>query len=532
MNEARRFLDNDSLESTHEAATILRRISSINEDYSDADKLSAVKLLFTSEHIVEDGNDCISQWRDCIPFVRGDMQKKLIALIVKAACTTGIPAHQRTICASTLFERCFLQESYSAFKGIAIDNDVEWRYRVESAKYLFASELDVNVEYSQEALLEILADHSLTSSDRYGVITDFISRSGVKLYLNMGKLRIPYDEDFVFCMQQLFFEDVENDLRDRLLSGQHMLQMETVDDEFKVSICDTILGIADDATHDQRIRADAADIIIREGTTSEIRARARAIITDIGGEEITGKGLKGMRDIYADSENVHHFTEQVNTFIVSLVSSGVKLPEFDKVYEEVVGEMKSRVTDRKEKFKALKAMHRISVDTATFTAHKVTLPEIFLHVWLKITEYDAEKQEVLKGRLIEELCDMGDTCSSGHSSRFINVLSTYDETLKISWDDQIRSNIKGRLNASIRNIEDVKVRDSIVAAQTELALAEDISAYNDFITKLIPTLENELRQEFVGEGYVTEEEFANAFAMGTADLHIDTQKLVPAAAVN
>ena len=47
--------------------------------------------------------------------------------------------------------------------------------------------------------------------------------------------------------------------------------------------------------------------------------------------------------------------------------------------------------------------------------------------------------------MIEELIDMADTCSSGHISRIINVLSGFDINgmtigINIGWKKQIQSN--------------------------------------------------------------------------------------------
>ena len=521
LEEASSLLNKSTPESVNDAVKILKELCSLAHSSSDKVKIQALELMFTHQITDEDGRDCISRWRDSIPFLRGDAQQATVDLLVTVSGAKGVPVHERALCASTLFERCFLVEGYNAFKSIALGDESDWKYRVESAKYLFASEEDTNMEYAQETLLTILEDHEITSSERYSIITDFISRSGIKTFLNMNKLRVPYDEDFVFVMQKVFFDDVKNDIRDRLLSGQHILQMLEIDSQVKVEVCDAILEIASDAKLEQRVRADAADIIIREGVTEDVRKRARALIGDMGGEEIaTSAGLKGIKDVYADTENVHLFTDQVNKFIVELVTSGRKVPAFEETYDQVVAELKSKVKDRKQRFNALKALHRISIDTATFTEHKATLQEIFLHVWLRINDYEEDKLRVLKTRFFEELCDMSDTCSSGHSSRFINVLSTYDSTLKLEWGDQICSNIKGRLNARIRDCEDEELRDMLVTAQTEMAEEEDIRAYNAFIEKSLPELQKELEVEFVGEGHISKTEFDQAFKDGTKGIFI------------
>lgn len=522
VKEASALIATKSLESVNDAVKILKEICSISQSYSDEVKIEALEQFFISEVTYEDGRDCISRWRDSLPFLRGEILQSALSLLVKVSGATRIPVHERALCASTLFERCYLDEGYNAFKSIAIDELAEWRYRVEGAKYLFASNEETNMEYAQEVLLSVIEDHEITSSNRYSIIVDFISRSGIKSFLNMSKIRVPYDEDFVFCMQEVFFNDEENDIRDRLLSGQHILQMTGIDVDVKETVCNAIVDIAANPKLEQRVRADAADIIVREGVTAEIRTTARKIISEIGGEDVaSNSGLSGIKDVYADTENVHLFTDQVNEFIVSLVTSGRKVPEFSETYDQVVSELKSKITDRKQKFNALKALHRINIDTATFTEHKATLQEIFLHVWLRINDYEGEKLNVLKKRFFEELCDMSDTCSSGHSSRFINVLSTYDSSLSLKWEDQILSNIKGRLNAAIRKCEDEELKDMIVTAQTEMAETEDIEAYNAFIKKELPSLQAELESEFVGEGHISKAVFDAAFIEGTKNVFIE-----------
>ena len=120
--------------------------------------------------------------------------------------------------------------------------------------------------------------------------------------------------------------------------------------------------------------------------------------------------------------------------------------------------------------------------------------------------------------MVEELVDMADTCSSGHSGRFINVLSIYDDTIRISWDDQIKSNIVGRLNAKIRDIKDEELQAQVSLGMLEDADEDDKKAYTQFIEKTLKDIKEELHGEFVGEGYVKEKEFLIAFAEGTKDL--------------
>ena len=56
---------------------------------------------------------------------------------------------------------------------------------------------------------------------------------------------------------------------------------------------------------------------------------------------------------------------------------------------------------------------------------------------------------------------MNDTCSSGNIGRLVNVLSFVDDTLRISWEDQLKGNFHGRLIAKIRNCLDKDIQAGI-----------------------------------------------------------------------
>ena len=118
--------------------------------------------------------------------------------------------------------------------------------------------------------------------------------------------------------------------------------------------------------------------------------------------------------------------------------------------------------------------------------------------------------------MIDELIDMSDTCSSGHSERFINVLSTVDDTLKIGWDSQIIANMAGRLEARMRDCPDEDMRIRVALGLMDGADEEDKEAYIKFVKDQLIELKQELRKEFVDEGkFVKDDEFEEIFDKGT-----------------
>jgi hypothetical protein len=468
----------------------------------------------------ESAKDMIYKWRDMIPFLEKNELNDVIDLLCKITRCSEVDSHERMTTAVTLYNNCFLHVCYNCFIDIACDRSILVTYRIDSCRYLFGTQDPDYKQISQESLLEIIDTTEYPSEFRYKIIAGFISKTGINTYLNYTKLKIPYDEEFVYGLQTNFFYNDKNGVRDRILSGQHLLQMELVESREKEEVGETLLNFAEDAKNDENTRADAGDVIFRLGTSDQ-KKRARTIITDLGFSTTdshkigVGSLMDRTKSIYSDSQNIHQFQSQIDKFIEKIINeTEIKILPFHEVHNEVINYLRIKILDKKVLVQSFKALNRISIDTARFTSHKVTLAEIFVHIWARIIKYDSGRQEELKKRMMEELIDMGDTCSSGHSGRFVNILSEVDISLKISWEEQILSNMAGRMLARIRDCPNSDTRASLAMAESELADDEDKIIYKDFIKENLTSLRKELYKEFVNENYVTEEEFNEAFNSG------------------
>ena len=134
-------------------------------------------------------------------------------------------------------------------------------------------------------------------------------------------------------------------------------------------------------------------------------------------------------------------------------------------------------------------------------------------------------------RLIDELIDMADTCSTGHANRLVNTFSGVGMNglfLRIPWKDQIESNIAGRLTAKARVAIDTDartefVKKDIVPSAEELSIidenfrekvlnemmnreVENRLNWNRFLRDVMGSLREEMRKEFVEEGHITAQE--------------------------
>jgi hypothetical protein len=373
---------------------------------------------------------------------------------------------------------------------------------------------------AQECLGDIIDTIQLPSEYRYKIIAGFISKTGVASYLNKTKIKVPYDEEFVYGLQHIFFDNEKNDDDERILSGQHLLQMsaQVAPPEEKITVGDALLAIAKDTNRKENVRADAADVVLRLGHTSEQMELARKIIGELGFSAVDASSsniMDRVRTIYTNSQNIHDekISKTVATFIEKMVKdTSVRLRPFHEVHQEITDLVRSKNLEASKRFNAFKALNRVSVDTAVFTSYNITISEILIHVWIRMQRYEGEIRLLLDDRLVEELIEMGSTCSSGHAGRFVNVLSTVDADLRITYDVQIIANVAGRINAKIRDTEDQDLKASISMGMIPNAEKDDRDAYNVFIKDTIAVVKKDMYNEFVSEGHVTDKEFAEYFA--------------------
>ena len=141
---------------------------------------------------------------------------------------------------------------------------------------------------------------------------------------------------------------------------------------------------------------------------------------------------------------------------------------------------------------------------------------------------------MLMDRLVEELIDMADTCSTGHCNRLVNVFSGIDGfVMDIGWRNQIESNIAGRLTTRARIAIDHDARHGaiLLSAQQIKDIDDEYRAkilcemlsehvderltFNQFFREVIGDVRNELREEFVTiGGYISADDFDIYFRQG------------------
>ena len=205
---------------------------------------------------------------------------------------------------------------------------------------------------------------------------------------------------------------------------------------------------ASDEGLDIYLRGDAADVMIGYGN-AETQARGRQILNEIGRE---GFG------IYNDGQNVHSsgVEQSVSESVIMLrkwaIEHQVDTSKFDNAYltimqKAIVEEWGEEVCDTMET-----SLLRIRLITRLYNEMKPSQIFTTIIAWISKRE-SLDEQTELFTRAKQELEDIVNTCSTGVISRLVNILSGYDEfTIKITFSDQIKANLTGRLNAYARNL--------------------------------------------------------------------------------
>lgn len=255
---------------------------------------------------------------------------------------------------------------------------------------------------------------------------------------------------------------------------------------------------------------------------------------------IEGNSGNSGKSVYDNSQNAHNsdITESVNDIIKSLIEEdktekhkdNVELLKLQKEtkdskeskesksldvkikalldkkittensIEELYSKIKKDVTEEKKLDKLMTVLNRLILDT--FKIHNYTLSDILIIIWKKIKT--SNKFQELYKRLLEELIDMNSTCSTGHLTRLVNVLSGFDllpEYIKISYKDQLKSNVYGRLTARLKtenNNNKTIILEAIASGEKEV-IQEFIDDNKD--------LYDELYKEFVDGKYMNKSDF-------------------------
>jgi len=264
---------------------------------------------------------------------------------------------------------------------------------------------------------------------------------------------------------------------------------------------DFLLNIASMADIDEDIRADACDILLAYGTPENIE-NARMILFVLGG------GERARNNVFKNSQNVHSqavedSVEKLIEFISTYIPSNKNNYIFDKAKEEIEEKIKEQPVEKQEILKS--SIIRITIDRAIYGRMNLTLAHIISKMWTYIQ--DSEYKIELEKRLLEELIESNNKCSSGYVSRIVNTLSGFcGLSVQISFEDQIVSVLETRLNKKLTEDEKEENMDIILEEMMlPVRFYDKRGNFLKFFRTHISKIHEDMYQEF--KDYITDEQY-------------------------
>jgi hypothetical protein len=237
------------------------------------------------------------------------------------------------------------------------------------------------------------------------------------------------------------------------------------------------LRIMTDDTIAGNSRGHAMDILIRFGSPTA-KKKAEAYVATLGNLYIGDDAQSAHRQ--SISESVIKLYNDLTSRIVDVS----RVPTFREARTILLSEYVSKLED---------ALDYIEGDHIVFGGINRNLKSCLCLVIGFIRCFGGDRTEMLYERLIEELLESVGTCSTGYLSRIANSLSGVDGYIVgITWAEQIRDNLRGRLNARIRDDEN---SGDILVQMTNSKL-EDRREFFRFLRENISDIKEEMYQEF------------------------------------
>jgi hypothetical protein len=275
-----------------------------------------------------------------------------------------------------------------------------------------------------------------------------------------------------------YFQILKYILKNSLVSER---TIDLILDEFEV------LFVDNNVTH--YVKMEIADIFL----LNKRDERGHQMLAALRGFRVTE--VNDMRTVYDDSQNVHD--EKVNKSVLRAACKLIEIHGETEIDEVKVKNELISISPISEDA-VVKVLERIEIDTAMFTHDKnrFNIYIVFANLWKYVNIHEHSKE--LKIRLLEEIISMSQYCSTGHLSRFINVIQgfTEDPDLCITISDfaQIKSVVSNILQKILSSAPE-EVLDSMIE--------EDQSIFVKFIIAKINTKIPKLVEEYGGENIYT-----------------------------
>lgn len=244
-----------------------------------------------------------------------------------------------------------------------------------------------------------------------------------------------------------------------------------------------------------RTRMEIADILILNGMRTRGEEMLEEIRREERGQEVPPVVQGVVRTVYEDTQNVHDSNINESVLKACIGIMAVYRPE-EMDTEERTRKLVDRFPDQEEDIKSV--MERVCFDTARFSHGDDTF-SLYNLVSSLFQYIDKHKErDELYSRLVEEMVSMNRYCSTGHLSRFVNVIQGFTEDpdlcVRISDEQQVASSIMHRLNKIMEGARE-EIMDAMISDTPE----KFHSFLADEINKCLPEWRKEYGTDLVNE---------------------------------
>ena len=407
--------------------------------------------------------------------------------------------------------------------------------RIQMIQYLIES--TKNIEKVNNVLYEFLTDKELEEYYKYQNVLNLsenpnTQKEYIKEMFKIICLSKTFRTRYIILASQ-FFLGITSSEKEELFNIEEKLEVENI-----------IVSFCQDSQLDYNLRADAADLLLTQGITERARQIALDTIVMLGRD-----GYNNKISIYNDKQNVHNISieESVKNIIIYLASINLETKDgvyitYDDVCKEIISEYcilnQIEQNENNIKFKDLDdtttskeytddndtddyfisnnktdldlikaSLLRFSLDRGLYSNYQ-SIQSLFIKIWQIIKSH--EYSETLTQRLFEELIEMSGSCSSGHVSRLVNVLSGFEINgkminLSIDYKDEITSIMMAKINKKISEIglsgkeEDEEYQNKILEEMLWTSNFERRTNFNRFFRENVIEIRDELFKEYVTE---------------------------------
>lgn len=430
---------------------------------------------------------------------------------------SSIDSMSKSLCAKSLIS--YDNNDELAYKSISkvlslFDMNIGTPYKLDFIKLLIQNPL-----YEKESisyLVDIVKNTTISSLYRLRIISGLFKKENENDE-NDQEIKQVNTENHIRECSMAFIQTVENEIPHRIQTGQFLLLQPSLNEKQKDTAESILLSFSKDENINYNARADSVDVLLRYGSHSS-KEQAKNIISVLG-----NTGNKQAKTIYNNSQNVH--TKDVEESVNKTLEYLNTLHSKEKISKEIIYiEIHKLLKEKKCTDKRiLISLDRIETDKALYSKYHCTLENILIKLWTYIESH--EHKDTLKERLLEELQEMAETCSSGFASRLVNVITGFgDYGITISWETQMFGNLSAKLNCLIKEMDNLKMQEKVLEQMTlETDKPEERKHFLKFLRTNMLEIRNQLYKEF--KTCMTDTEFDMCFRTTVSMYEIGNLKI-------